>query len=132
MAWDRLDGQRVLGLGMPGEQRDWLNDCVLNGSKRATAGLLEYDYRAEGEEPEHVGELLALVDSADQRIATVEVTRVDVVPYAEVSWEFAQAEGEGFRSVAHWGEVHTKFWTDAGYRVGPDSEVVCTYFRLLP
>lgn len=132
MAWDRLDGLRVLELGTPGEMRDWLNECVLKGDKRATAGLLVADYQAEGEPVEHVGELLALVDSESKRIGTAEVTKAEVVPFAEVSWEFAQAEGEGFTSIEHWRQVHAKFWTEAGAEVGDQTEVVCTHFRLLP
>ncbi|MCK2237748.1 MULTISPECIES: ASCH domain-containing protein [unclassified Crossiella] len=132
MAWARLDGLRVLGLDNPGETRDWLNERVLGGHKQATAGLLGADYQAEGEPLEHVGELLALVDSQEQRIGTVEVTKVEVVPFAAVDWAFAQAEGEGFRSVEHWREVHTKFFTDNGARVEEDTQVVCMHFRLLP
>ncbi|MGO1055697.1 ASCH domain-containing protein [Crossiella sp. CA198] len=132
MAWDRLDGQRVLGLGTPGEMRDWLNERVLGGHKQATAGLLGADYQAEGEPLEHIGELLALVDSQERRIGTVEVTKVEVVPFAAVDWDFAQAEGEDFRSVEHWREVHTRYFTDSGASVADDTQVVCLHFRLLP
>ncbi|MBP2475229.1 uncharacterized protein YhfF [Crossiella equi] len=131
MAWPRCDGKRVLGLGVPGEQRDWLNDCVLNGNKRATAGLLETDYEPEGEALEHVGELLALVDSEDGYLRTVEVTHVSVVPFGEVPFSFAEAEGEGFRSIEHWREAHAGFWAGAGATVTPESAVALIHFRVL-
>lgn len=67
--WPRVDGLRAVELGAPGEMRQWLNDLVLSGRKRATAGLLEGDYRAESEEVEHLGERLALLDAAGVKLA---------------------------------------------------------------
>lgn len=95
-----------------------------------TAGLLEHDYRAEGEEPERVGERLALVDDDRARIAVIEVTAVEVVPFDSVTWEFADSEGEGYRSVEHWATSHRRFWNGLGYDVDDTTDVVCVSFRL--
>lgn len=129
--WGRVDGFRVVELGMPGEQRTWLTDLVLSGAKTATAGLLELDYEAEDEPLEHVGERLVLVDDEGSRAALLEVVRVEQVPFGAVSWEFAQAEGEGFRSVEHWREVHGRYWAGLGREVTDSSTVVCLTFRLV-
>jgi uncharacterized protein YhfF len=43
-----VDGIRSIEFGTPGESRRKLIDFVLNGNKRATAGLLK-DYEAEGD-----------------------------------------------------------------------------------
>jgi uncharacterized protein YhfF len=45
--WARIDNLRTRELGTPGELRDWLNSLVLSGTKRATAELLDIDYRVE-------------------------------------------------------------------------------------
>ena len=129
--WFRVDGLRTFEMGTPGEMRQRLNDLILAGRKRATAGLLEHDYEAESEEPEHVGERLALLDNDRATIATLEVTRVEVVPFKDVTWEFADAEGEGFRSVEHWREGHLRYWARQGHHVDDDTAVVCLWFRLL-
>ncbi|MEV4476841.1 ASCH domain-containing protein [Nonomuraea sp. NPDC049504] len=129
--WPRKDGLRVLELGTPGELRTRLTDLVLSGHKTATAGLLTLDYEAEGEEIEHVGERLALVGDSGERVGEIEITRVEVVPFAEVSWEFANAEGEGYASVAEWGESHVGFWRAYGVEVTDSTPVVCLWFRLL-
>ncbi|MET8869310.1 ASCH domain-containing protein [Nonomuraea sp. NPDC004580] len=129
--WPRMDGLRVLELGTPGELRTRLTDLVLSGHKTATAGLLTLDYEAEGEEVEHVGERLALVGDSGERVGEIEITRVEVVPFAEVSWEFANAEGEGYASVAEWGESHAGFWRAYGVEVTDSTPVVCLWFRLL-
>ncbi|NRQ33587.1 ASCH domain-containing protein [Nonomuraea sp. NN258] len=128
--WPRRDGLRVLELGTPGELRTRLTDLVLSGAKTATAGLLTLDYEAEGEELEHVGERLALVDDAGDRVADVEVTRVDLHPFAAVPWEFAQAEGEGFTSIQHWRDAHRRYWLAQGGQVDDTATVVCLWFHV--
>jgi uncharacterized protein YhfF len=59
------------------------------------------------------------------------VTGVAVVPFKDVTWEFADAEGEGFRSVAHWREGHTHYWAGEGHDVDDGTSVVCLWFRLV-
>lgn len=129
--WPRVNGLRAMELGTPGVLRDQLNALSLSGTKRATAGLL-YEYEYEGEVLEHVGEHLALVDSDGQAIAVIEMTEVYVVPFAEVSWLFAQAEGEGFTSIEHWRDVHARYFETANsFAVQPDTPIVCLYYRLV-
>ncbi|UMG91399.1 ASCH domain-containing protein [Nocardioides sp. TF02-7] len=129
MTWPRVDGLRALELGTPGELRARLNGLVLAGRKRATAGLLgEYD--EEGEALEHPGERLALLDDAGARIATVEVTSVETVRFADVPWEFAAAEGEGDRDLEEWRAGHRRFWAAEGTAVTDDTEVVLVRFEL--
>lgn len=129
--WPRIDGLRVLELGTPGRLRTWLTDLTLSGAKTATAGLLPLDYEAEGEELEQVGERLVLVNSSGERTAEIEITRVELTPFAEVSWEFAQAEGEGYSSVEDWRETHRRYWAEQGYEVSHDTTVVCLWYRVV-
>jgi uncharacterized protein YhfF len=127
--WPRVNELRTLGLGTPGEMRADLNSLVLEGTKTATAGLLA-EYEIEAEELERVGERLALVDDDDAPVGVVEVTAVSVVPFGQVPWEFADAEGEGFTSIEHWRDVHARFWADHGAGVDDDTEIVCVHFVL--
>ncbi|MEU8248604.1 ASCH domain-containing protein [Nonomuraea sp. NPDC048916] len=129
--WGRMDGLRVMELGTPGEMRKELTDLTLSGAKQATAGLLELDYHAQGEALEHIGERLAVVDDSGARAAVVEVVGIRLVPFAEVSWEFALAEGEGYHSIEHWRDVHRRFWAAEGYHVDDSSTVVCLWYRLV-
>ncbi len=130
MTFGIVDGLRTLDLGNPGEMRAHLNDLVLAGRKRATAGLMA-DYRDADEQTELPGERLVLVDDDGGRVATVEVERVEVRRLAEVPWEFAQAEGEGFTSVEDWQRGHREFWGAGGVEVTADTEVVLVWFRLV-
>lgn len=129
--WPRIGGLRTLALGTPGEMRAHLNTLVLAGVKTATAGLLTDEYATENEELEHVGERLVLVDDQDALVGVVEVTGVEVVRFADVSWDFARSEGEGDRSIEEWREGHRRYWTREGFPVDDDSQVVCIRFRLV-
>ncbi|SCG47196.1 ASCH domain-containing protein [Micromonospora halophytica] len=128
--WPRIGGLRTLALGTPGDLRTRLNTLVLAGVKTATAGLVT-EYAEEGEEREHVGERLALVDDDDRLVGVVEVTAVETVRFADVGWEFARSEGEGDRSIEQWREGHAAYWARVGTPVTDDSEIVCLRFRLV-
>lgn len=128
--WPRVDGLRSIELGTPGEMRAELNALVRSGRKTATAGLLG-EYEQEGEQLEHVGERLALLDDDQRCVAVVEVTGIEVVRFDEVPWEFAAAEGEGDPDLAAWGAGHRRYWAAAGSPVDDATPVVCLRFRLV-
>jgi len=125
-----MDGLRTLELGSPGELRQELVGLVLSGPKRATAGLLS-DYEIEGEALETVGERLVLVGDDGGRVGLVEITGVDVVPFIEVTDEFAEEEGEGFAGHLDWATAHRAFWERIGRRIDDRTPVVCLRFKLL-
>jgi uncharacterized protein YhfF len=127
----RVDGLRSIEFGTPGPSRENLVNLVLYGDKRATAGLRR-DYDIEGEEVEHVGELLAMVDNEGTHVGTLRITRVEVLRFADVPDEFALAEAEGDLNAADFRASHLDYWTKAGEHVDDDSLVVTLYFELLP
>lgn len=122
---------RGFELGSKGEMQDRLNALVLAGDKRATAGLWNEDYVLEGEALDEVGERQALLDDDGTLIAIIEVTRVEQVSFAEVTWEFAQEEGEGFTSIEDWRDGHRGYWTVEGIVVDDDTPVVCVWFDVV-
>ncbi len=128
--WPRVDGLRTLELGTPGDLRAELNALVLDGRKRATAGLLS-EYVEEQEELEHVGERLALLDDAGSPLATVEVTSVERTRFADVPWDFAAAEGEGDRDLEEWRAGHRRYWAAQGTPVTDDTALVLVRFDLV-
>jgi uncharacterized protein YhfF len=130
MPFPIVDGLRTLEIGTPGAMRQRLNQLILDGQKRATAGLL-IEYVKENEELELEGELLALVDDDTQRIATVVVVEVETVPFIEVPWKFAQAEGEGDESLEEWREGHRRFWSAEGDTVDDRTPVVLIWFEVV-
>jgi uncharacterized protein YhfF len=131
MAFERIDGHRTIEFGNPGTSRDTILDFLFHGNKRATAGLLEHDYVAEGEPVEHVGEILVVVGNENEPLGKIQITRVEIVRFDEVSDEFALAEAEGDMSGDDFRKSHREFWEACGYEVKPDSQVVCAYFDLI-
>ena len=96
-------------LAFPGPSRDRLVAAVLSGEKVSTTGLLA-EFEAEREELPPVGERSALIDSAGQEIAVIELTEVRVLPLGDVDLRHALDEGEGHTSVADWRADHERFW----------------------
>jgi uncharacterized protein YhfF len=117
---------RTIALGSPGPIRQWLVKLVIDGKKKATAGLYESEYLSQDEPIEQLGELLSIVDDQMSHVATVEVTRVERCEFGQVPWEFAKAESEGDESIEQWREGHRKFWTATG-----ETQVVLIWFNLV-
>ena len=130
MAFPRVSGMRGIEFGTPGASRIKLTNLVLHGNKRATAGLLS-EYHDEGEEVEHVGELLALIDNDGKHVGTLKVTRVDVCEFIKVPDEFALAENEGDLSAEDFRNSHLAYWNRVGEDVDDETPVVQVYFELL-
>lgn len=112
---------------------DGLLALVLAGVKTATASSLG-DYEATGDALPEDGELSIILDGAGAPRAVIRTTGVRVVPFDLVDAVHARAEGEGDRSLAHWREVHERYWRDhsenpRGYE--PDMPVVCESFELV-
>jgi uncharacterized protein YhfF len=129
--FQRINGMRTIEFGTPGPSREKLVDLILHGQKRATAGLLTSDYEAEGEPIEHVGELLAIVDNDGTHVGTMQVTRCEVLRFADVPDEFALAEAEGDLHAADFRVSHLAYWTRVGETVTDDTLIVTVYFDLL-
>jgi uncharacterized protein YhfF len=131
MAFPIVKGMRAIEFGSPGENREHLNDLVLNANKRATAGHFEKDYHEQGEPLEHVGEKLAMLDSDGNHVGTLLVTRAEIVRFADVSDEFAIAEGEGDLTGDEYRAGYKPMWLRMGYEVNDDTPVATVYFDLV-
>ena len=127
----RVNDLRTIEFGTPGESRSRLIDFVMNGNKRATAGLLQ-DYEKEGEPVEFVGECLAMVGNDGSHVATLRVTRTEITRFVDVPDEFALAEAEGELNAADFRASHLAYWTGVGESITDDTLVVQVYFELLP
>ena len=125
-----VDNLRSIEFGTPGESRARLVDFIVNGNKRATAGLLD-DYAKESEPIEVVGECLAMLDNSDKHVATLRVTRVEVSRFIDVPDEFALAEAEGDLNAADFRASHSDYWSRIGEAITDDTQIVQVYFELL-
>ena len=115
-----------------GVQADQLADLVLSGEKTATASASEL-YKLENEPLPQAGSFDVILDSQDKAVCIIEITKVSVVPFNEVSAEHAFKEGEGDKSLAYWQQVHQEFFTEclaeAGLEFSQETGVVLEEFR---
>ncbi|MEV7692010.1 ASCH domain-containing protein [Microbacterium sp. NPDC089189] len=112
---------------------DGLLSLVLSGIKTGTASSL-WDYEHADEPLPQAGEFSIILDGAGEPRAVIETTAIEIVPFDRVDAAHAHAEGEGDRTLAHWCEVHERYWrahseNPRGYAA--DMPVVCERFRLV-
>ena len=115
-----------------GVEADLLADLVLKGEKTATASA--YDLYAVDNEPlPREGTFDVILDSQDRAVCIVEITKVSVESFNQVSAEHAFKEGEGDKSLAYWRQVHedcfAEWLREAGLTFTPESKVVLEEFR---
>ena len=96
-----LDDLPRAEFAFPGPLRDQLVAAILSGAKTSTSGLVRA-YERENELLPRVGQMSAVVDSEDRRVAAIELTEVRVVRLADVDLQHVLDEGEGDVSVAQW------------------------------
>lgn len=103
-----------------------LAQLVLEGTKTATASA--YDLYAVDNDPlPEVGSYDVVLDSQDQAVCIIQIKKVSVVPFNQVSAEHAFKEGEGDRTLAYWRDVHENFfkpyYNEYGLTFNGDSQI---------
>ncbi len=112
-----------------------LVELVIQGGKRATASLYDiYGYIKES--LPKVGDYSVITDWEGKARCIIRTTSVEIVPFKEVSEEFARKEGEGDLSLSYWREVHREFFKvdleeTSGEKFKEDMLVVCEEFEVL-
>lgn len=96
-----------LEFGMPGEFRQWIVGEILSGRKTGTTNLA-VGFDALGISGPRVGELRALVDSTNHRVAVVRFTEVVRTSSATVTEEITRHESP---SIEAWRVAHHDYWT---------------------
>jgi predicted acetyltransferase/uncharacterized protein YhfF len=104
------------------------------GPKRAGTSLL-WALEAENEPLPEAGQIEIVVDHRNEPVLITRITRVEVLPYASVTAEYAAIEGEGDGSLEYWREAHWAFFSRECERLGREASesmpVVCSVFEVL-
>ena len=115
-----------------GVEPDLLADLDLRGEKTATASAYDL-YVLEDEPLPQEGTFDVILDSQNQAVCIVEITRVSVESFKYVSADHAFKEGEGDKSLAYWRQVHedcfAEWLREAGLTFTPESKIVLEEFR---
>jgi uncharacterized protein YhfF len=111
-----------------------LAELVVNGTKRATAAAL-WSYEEEGQGLPQPGDLSVVTDWEGRPLCVIRTQSVEVVPFGEVTPEFAATEGEGDGSLAFWRRAHIEFFSRecaaAGREFSESMQVVCERFAVV-
>lgn len=111
-----------------------LAELVLAGRKRATASLLCV-FQHRGKPIPQPGHISIVTNYAGDALCVIETDRTDILPFDEVTEEFATVEGEGDRSLEHWRHVHLAFFGREAKRIGrsfePGMLVICERFTVV-
>ena len=125
---------RVDGYGDSEALSEALLALIRSGQKRAGTGLL-WACEAEAEPLPMKGDIEVVIDHRNEPVLVTRLTRVEIVPYDEVTAEYAAIEGEGDGSLAYWREAHWAFFSRECQRIGREPAqtmpVICSVFELL-
>lgn len=109
----RADEERFYEACIFGDSEELANELaalVLRGTKRATAGAV-WSYEVEGKRLPQPGDLSIVTDWSGRPLCIIETQSVEVIPFQEVTAEFAATEGEGDGSLSFWQEAHRAYFT---------------------
>lgn len=115
-----------------GAEPDLLAQLVLEGTKTATASAYDL-YEPDHEPLPKEGSYDVILDSRDQAICIIQITKVSLVPFKDVPAEHAYKEGEGDKSLEEWRLLHEAFFRpyfeEAGIPFTEDSLIVLEEFQ---
>lgn len=107
---------------------------VLEGLKTAKTTLL-LEYQEEKKSIPTKGDYAIILDGRHQAIGVVQILKVRVIPFDEVTDEIAYEEGEGDRTLSTWREFYQLYFQQQckanQHSFSTKIEVVCIQFELV-
>lgn len=107
-------------------------DLVVKGVKQATATSLWW-FEKNNEKLPVVDNQYVVTRWNGEAVAIIQTTKVEKVPYSEITEEFARTEGEGDKSLSYWRKVHKAYYSR---EMAPFNEefdenmiIICEYFK---
>jgi uncharacterized protein YhfF/ribosomal protein S18 acetylase RimI-like enzyme len=111
---------------------DHLAELVKTGTKRATTSLYHW-YQHEEEPMPREGEYSLILNGLGEAQCLIQTQSVEMMPFEQVTAEFAATEGEGDGSLAYWRRAHISFFErelkGTGIAFEPQMPVVCEVFK---
>lgn len=107
---------------------------VKAGTKRATSSLY-WMYEHDQEPLPRPGDHSVITDWDGEAQCVIRTASVEIVPFNQVTPDFARVEGEGDRSLEYWREVHRAAFSRELTTIGKSLEdtvpVVCETFEVV-
>jgi uncharacterized protein YhfF len=107
---------------------------VLAGTKTAT-GSVFWSYEANKKHLPEVGDRCIVTAGADDPVCIIETTEVRIIPFDEMTPDYAHDGGEGDRSMATWRDIYWRYIQSECRRIGrepsPKAPLVMERFRVV-
>ena len=111
---------------------DEILDSIISGKKHANTGLYSL-FQAQMQLLPKTGDHTVVLDSQMQPRCITRTTKVDIVPFEDVTADCAAAEGDG--TLAAWKKAHRKAFAAACEEIGRNFDesmkCVCEYFDVV-
>ncbi|SKB55089.1 Uncharacterized protein YhfF [Acetoanaerobium noterae] len=111
-----------------------LAKLTLSGIKRATASLYK-SFEAENEPIPKIGDLIVITNWDSEAVCIIEIKKVEILPFKDITKEHAQIEGEGDKSLEYWRRGHINFFTEEtkelGIEFNEELEVIFETFQIV-
>ncbi len=95
--------------GIHKETIDELTDLVLSGKKTATTSAV--DAYEDADHFPKVGDYSLVLDFDKNPVAIIKTISIEVIPFNQVTWDFAKLEGEDL-NLESWQNNHRKFFKE--------------------
>jgi len=109
-------------------------ELVLQGIKRATASSLWW-YELNNEKLPKPGYCYIVTNWEGEALCVIEIEKVEITKFNQITAEFAEIEGEGDKSLDYWKKVHWDYYhrelANSEFTPSQDMEIVCEYFKVI-
>ena len=120
--------------GDSAELSDELLALIKSGRKRAGTGLL-WAYEHDGDKIARLGDIEIVIDHENRPALVTRIVSSEIIPFNEVTSEYAAIEGEGDGSLDYWRRGHWNFFSRECERIGKQPSetmlVICCVFEVL-
>ena len=114
------------------QDADTCAQLTVEGIKQATSTSLWW-FETHKEPLPQIGDLYIITNWNGQAKAIIQTTKVEQVPFKDITREYAYIEGEGDKSLDYWKKVHWDYYSREmkakGKEPTEDMIIVCEYFK---
>jgi uncharacterized protein YhfF len=111
---------------------DTLANKVLTGEKIATSSLFDL-YLLGKKKQSKVGDIFSILNSVDKEVAIVEIQKIQIAKFRDITEKFAKEEGDG--SLTNWLLIHKSYYSgqlsEIGKELNEETLLVCEWFKVV-
>lgn len=114
-----------------GTTTDKLAKKVLTKEKIATSSLYDY-YCMNLKETIKENEYASILDSHGREVCIIQINKIEIVEFQNITEEFAIAEGDG--NLENWLRIHTEYYSllleKIGKKLTGETKLLCEWFKV--